>query len=605
MDVAVNSRGDTVAAWTRRDGSTQTVEAAIRPVGGGFGPPQTLGTTFSYIFGLFGPLADAAIDDQGNAIVVWPEAVAGETVVRAATATPGGAFGGAFALSDTGQSAFGDPRVTMSRSGHTIVVWTLDLTPDTTVQFTQRPPGGSFSAPAGLSSGADADSARAAINDAGAAAVVWAIGATEIIQTRVRPAGAAAFVGAQDLSAGGQNAATPDVAIDAQGRATAIWARPNGAGDTRTQARSLTDAGVVTGLVDEVSEVARDGSTPQVAIDGSNTAVAVWTDCATAGGDCVVATAGRPFGASFGPVQPLSAPGDSNSAPKIAIDSGGTAVVAWAQFGTGTSRIQTIRRSANGTFSGVEPVSAPTGVALFPALAVDNAGSTIAGWAYTRPSPDGNDVAQVAVFDAGVPDFTNIAVPATGTRGQPIGMQASATDRYGGATIGWAFGDGATAGGGAVSHAYGSAGVFTVTVTAVDDAGNASSTTRTVQVANPIIRRIRSVVSTSWSVLGARTTIVRLLVRGVPKGARVRARCLGKRCPFGRKTAKRRRNGTANLLKALGAKRVLRAGQTLEVRITNGGMIGKVVRYKIRAGKLPKSKTLCIPVSQSKPRRRC
>src|SRR6476661_8167659 len=45
VDVAVNDRGDAVAVWTRRDGTTQTVQAAVRAAGGTFGAPQTIGIT--------------------------------------------------------------------------------------------------------------------------------------------------------------------------------------------------------------------------------------------------------------------------------------------------------------------------------------------------------------------------------------------------------------------------------------------------------------------------------------------------------------------------------------------------------------------------------
>ena len=51
-------------------------------------------------------------------------------------------------------------------------------------------------------------------------------------------------------------------------------------------------------------------------------------------------------------------------------------------------------------------------------------------------------------------------------------MAAAASDRVSPVALAWSFGDGATATGGAVSHAFGSAGAFNVTVTATDAAGN-------------------------------------------------------------------------------------------------------------------------------------
>jgi hypothetical protein len=112
-------------------------------------------------------------------------------------------------------------------------------------------------------------------------------------------------------------------------------------------------------------------------------------------------------------------------------------------------------------------------------------------------------------------------------------------------------------------------------------------------------------VAASWSVAGGRTTIVRLLVRNVEAGARVELRCLGRRCPFSRERAGRPRRGTVNALAALGADTVLRAGQTLEVRITRTGSIGKVVRYRMRARRRPASSTLCLPLGATRPQSRC
>jgi hypothetical protein len=52
-------------------------------------------------------------------------------------------------------------------------------------------------------------------------------------------------------------------------------------------------------------------------------------------------------------------------------------------------------------------------------------------------------------------------------------------------------------------------------------------------------------------------------------------------------------------------KRSFRARQRLEVRITAKGHIGKVVRYKLKTGKIPTGKERCLPVGAKKPRKRC
>ena len=116
---------------------------------------------------------------------------------------------------------------------------------------------------------------------------------------------------------------------------------------------------------------------------------------------------------------------------------------------------------------------------------------------------------------------------------------------------------------------------------------------------------ITSPVSLSWSVAGPRTTLVRLRLRQLPTGAAVQLRCSGPRCPFKRKSAGRPRRGKLDALPAFGRKRTLRAGATLEVRITAPGMIGKVVRYKARDGKPPKVSTLCLRPGARTPQRSC
>jgi hypothetical protein len=123
----------------------------------------------------------------------------------------------------------------------------------------------------------------------------------------------------------------------------------------------------------------------------------------------------------------------------------------------------------------------------------------------------------------------------------------------------------------------------------------------------PAAPRVTATVAVGWTIRRGRTTITRLLVRGVPAGGRVEVRCLGKRCPFKRKRAAHPRRGRVNALKALGKRRTLRAGHTLEIRITRAGSIGRVVRWKMRTGnRQPKLSTpLCLAPGHTRPQRSC
>jgi hypothetical protein len=116
--------------------------------------------------------------------------------------------------------------------------------------------------------------------------------------------------------------------------------------------------------------------------------------------------------------------------------------------------------------------------------------------------------------------------------------------------------------------------------------------------------RVRSRVTPGWSVRGSRVTITKLLVRGVPSGGTVELRCAGKRCPVRNKRGSKPRRGIVNLLHAIKKKQRsrFRAGQTLEVRIIAGERIGKVFRYRLRKGKTPDRRVLCLRPGTRSPR---
>jgi hypothetical protein len=90
---------------------------------------------------------------------------------------------------------------------------------------------------------------------------------------------------------------------------------------------------------------------------------------------------------------------------------------------------------------------------------------------------------------------------------------------------------------------------------------------------------------------------VRALEAKTPRRSTVTVLCAGKSCPTKKivKTAKKR------LVRFKAMTRFLREGTLLSVSVRKGGQIGKYTRWRIRGGKLPKRKDLCLYPNRRKP----
>jgi hypothetical protein len=110
-EVAVNRRGETIAAWiAKRDGQ---ILAAVGDSRGRFGRPQRVGR---------GLLTSVALADDGTAFVAWTTAKAVSVAVR----RRGGHFGRAQTLRRTTKVSVFDATVIVDRAGNALVAWTTE-----------------------------------------------------------------------------------------------------------------------------------------------------------------------------------------------------------------------------------------------------------------------------------------------------------------------------------------------------------------------------------------------------------------------------------------------------------------------------------------------
>jgi hypothetical protein len=612
-DIAVAPNGTMLEVSQQRVGTADHIRARLRRPGGGFGPTIELATAN-------GDSTTVAVDQLGNFTAVWK---IGNDVKAARLAAGASAFEQTQTIGTI--DAFNDPVLAVGGNGTGVIALRQG---SKIVAALRNGPSGQFSPLSIPLSGtlAIADTFSVAADDLGNAIIVWSredpSGKTFVEASERAPGSGFGAIRPLSLNPNpGDTATGPVVAMAPNGRGIVLWTFDTSSTQPRVQDIERKPNGTWLPAPEFAS---RDGDTagsPHIAMAGDGTAIAVWSvDVATI---FLPQAAVRRPDQTFQILQPnLSSAGFG--ALDIAVTRAGTATVAWS--GAMSETITARRRPPGGAFGNADTVAVGTQGSASPAISVnvqalgtDNQSN--ATLLYQRDvvgSGHNEHSLLTASFDAAAPTLASVAVPATGVPGAGVGMAAAATDRLSVPAIRWSFGDGTSAAGPAVTHTYVNPGAYSVTVSATDGAGNASTVTRSIVIAPnvpPETPRVRADVKATWAFNRLHTWIVGMKVKPVRRGKRFKAevRCTGRRCPFKLVRSKRVRHRSIVLFKKIPTtrattkrKRTLNPGtQRLEVRITRPGFIGKVVRFKIVRNDVPTTRTLCIPIGKTKPRRKC
>ena len=388
--VAFDGQGNAIAVWSRFDGTNFIVQAAARAASGSFGAAQDVSAA-----GQKAGFPEVAVDGQGNAIAVWSRFDGTNFIVQAAARAAGGSFGAPQDLSAVGQKA-GFSQVAVDGQGNAIAVWSRFDGTNFIVQAAARAAGGGFGAPQDLSAaGQGAFNPQVAFDGQGNAIAVWHRydGTNTLVQAAACAAGGS-FGSPQDLSAAGQNASFPEVAVDGQGNAIAVWRRFDGT-NFIVQAAARA-AGGSFGSPQDLSAAGQKAGFPEVAVDGQGNAIAVWQRFD--GTNFIVQAAARAAGGSFGAPQDLSAAGQTANDPQVAVDGQGNAIAVWSRSNGTNFIVQAAARAAGGSFGSPQDLSAAGQDAHVPEAAVDGQGNAIAVWSRSNGT---NYIVQAAVRAAG------------------------------------------------------------------------------------------------------------------------------------------------------------------------------------------------------------
>jgi len=505
-DVAIAPNGYAVVAWVERPASGPVVRVSTRPPGGAWSAPETFPVSLDSAF-----TVSVAIASSGAAAVAWEEVTSPSTFdVAVVSRSAGGAFTAPEILRE-GVQTF-SPAVGIDAAGTVTLLYAPS--PKTVVR--DFPAGSSALAarPQELAASCAAFNQHLAVAPSGDAVAGYDCSGAVFA---LRRSGSWAVSPAVPDNNPGGSCPSPtfydvaSVAIDTAGEPVGVLRRED---------RSQFDIGGFCQTFSEtidLSLVLPLGGL-MTAVPGPPAATAMSTfgfGFPISGGQAVVSPAGivlawadtsqfaraqqkvRFFaadGSAASAPQPVGPESSGAGAPALAVAADGRALLAWLQFDRpgGTLRLLVAERPPGGAFGDPAPIDA-AGASL-SAVAMADGGDGFAAWTVGTSPPY---ELHVRGYDATPPTLSGVSIPASAQIGAPAAFSASPFDVWGPLTTTWSFGDGATATGASVQHAYARAGTFTVTVTATDAVANAVTSSGTVQVpavvgggAGPAIRQL-------------------------------------------------------------------------------------------------------------------
>jgi hypothetical protein len=459
------SDGGVLALWGT-DGPPSALVSSYRPPGGDWGEPVTVAEGALFIGG--------GVDRDGDATVLfWRQLGPGSNTMEVVHRPAGGPFGPPEVLAGPAADIPGFSSIAVNEEGAAIAAYVRG----SRLEARYRPAGGGFGPAEFVSaSGGSAGRPDVAIDAAGNALAAWGhSNAGTAIQADYRPAGGSFDSSPETLSGTGVQS-TPVVDFDAAGDAVIVWHRQSGS-DHFVERAFWTKGAMTFTPAMQISAIG--AAAPDLAVGPNGEAVAVWIRASA------IEAAVRAPGSEFGSPEPIS--GTIASPVRIKMNRAGQAIVVWSRFADGTRRLEARPRPPGGPFGAVDEIDELPNNGIFASPGIDAEGNAAVPFTERNAptsSPRVEDM-KVAGFDAAPPRIGALQIPAVGAPGEALPFSAGVLDVWSPFATSWSFGDGETATGAAVEHAYAVPGSYGVGVTATDALGNSSAAEGTVAITLP------------------------------------------------------------------------------------------------------------------------
>jgi hypothetical protein len=378
-EVAVDPAGNAVAVWSDPGG---LFSCRYTPTDG-WGEVAWIGP---------GAEGNAAVvmDADSNALAVWSFSWV-ETDIVSRKSKASGEWDPQQTINDGGGEAF-DPQISMGADGSAVAVWQQSDGTRYGIwsnRYTRLDGWRTYAEPTETSTG-DATNPQVAVDAQGNAIAVWVRSSgtrLDIWSNRYTPSNGWGSAGRIETEDEG-DARNPQVAVDAQGNTVAVWEQSEGTRlDVWSNRYTPSNGWGSAGRIETEDE--GDASSPQVAVDAKGNAIAVWEqfDGARYGIWSNRYTPSR----GWGTAEPIT-PNDATDAlePRVAVDPRGNAVSVWRQSGTTGHGIWSNRCTPSAGWGSAERIdSNHPGARSAPRVGIDANGEAMAVWSMSGGSGGG------------------------------------------------------------------------------------------------------------------------------------------------------------------------------------------------------------------------
>jgi len=375
--IAFDASGNALAVWYQSDGTRYNIWSNRYTAGTGWGTAEMIesgiGTAYS---------PQIAVDAAGNALAVWTQYISTSYRVRANTYDAAtGAWGTPVRVDNDPGDADG-PQIAVDAVGNALAVWQQYDGARYNI-WSNRYTNGSGWGTAALIETDNAGYAydpQIAIDTSGNALAVWrqSDGTRDNIWANRYTNGSGWGTATLIETDNAGNAYYPQIAFDASGNALAVWEQRNATRTNIWSNRYTNGAGWGTAALIEIDD-AGDASRPQIALDASGNALAVW---AQSDGTRNNIWANRYTNGSGWGTAALIETDNAGAAgsPQIAIDASGNALAVWYQSDGTRYNIWSNRYTAGTGWGTAALIETDAGGTYAPQIAFDASGNALAVW---------------------------------------------------------------------------------------------------------------------------------------------------------------------------------------------------------------------------------